>query len=86
MTYVEDDGGSWLLTICILLAWHINAGRSVLTKSKTEMRIKHNFESDFVLAPALMDKLATADRKIRFLDYSDWSKWDYFADLEGKKR
>ena len=70
----------------VALAWGINSGHSVLPKSKTPSRIQSNLEGDFELEKEDMEKLGGVDKKIRFNDPSGNFGWDFYADLEGKKR
>ncbi|KAF4537718.1 Aldehyde reductase [Lasiodiplodia theobromae] len=66
------------------LAWGVNCGRSVIPKSVIEWQIKQNLESDFLIEPADMDKIAGMDLKVRFNDPSELHRWDFYSDLEGK--
>lgn len=68
----------------LLAAWGINAGSSVLPKSKTPSRIKSNLEGDFKLSSEDMQKINGIDRKLRFNDSSADFGRDFFKDLDGK--
>ncbi|MCJ1223607.1 hypothetical protein MMC12_000250 [Toensbergia leucococca] len=67
-------------------AWGINSGHSVIPKSKTPSRIKSNLEGDFKLEPADLTALNGIDKKLRFNDASASFGWDFYADLDGKKK
>ncbi|CAK1356143.1 unnamed protein product [Cercospora beticola] len=68
------------------LAWGVTMGRSVIPKSKTEARIKQNLEGDFVLEKSDLERIEKIDRKLRFNDPSKNFGWEFYADLEGKKK
>ena len=68
------------------LAWGISRGHSVIPKSKTESRIKANLEGDFKLDPENVKKIEAIDKKLRFNDPSQSFGWNFYADLEGKKK
>ncbi|KAF2209680.1 hypothetical protein CERZMDRAFT_113708 [Cercospora zeae-maydis SCOH1-5] len=70
----------------VALAWGVTMGRSVIPKSKTESRIKANLEGDFVLSEEDVKKIGEVDRKLRFNDPSGSFAWEFYADLEGKKK
>ncbi len=59
----------------VALAWGIAQGHTVIPKSKTESRIKANLEGDFKLSDEDMDKIAAADKKLRFNDPSENFHW-----------
>ncbi|PVI08439.1 Aldo/keto reductase [Periconia macrospinosa] len=69
----------------VALAWGIAKGHSVIPKSKTEHRIKENFEGDFTLAPEDIEKIDSIDKKLRFSDPSKGFGWNFFTDLDGKR-
>jgi len=66
------------------LAWAIAQGWSVLPKSKTESRIKANFEGDFKLKDEDVKAINALDKKLRFNDPSENFNWNHYADLDGK--
>lgn len=68
------------------LAWGIAHGRTVIPKSKTESRIKDNFDGDFKLEPADVKKIDALDKKLRFNDPSGNFQWNFYADLDGKTK
>ncbi|OCL10912.1 Aldo/keto reductase [Glonium stellatum] len=70
----------------VALAWGISRGHSVIPKSKTESRIKANLEGDFELDPEDVKKIEKTDKKLRFNDPSQNFGWNFYADLEGKKK
>jgi len=70
----------------VALAWGISRGHSVIPKSKTEARIKANLEGDLKLDPEDVKKIEKIDKKLRFNDPSQDFSWNFFADLEGKKK
>ena len=70
----------------VALAWGIQSGQSVLPKSKTPSRIKDNLDGDFKLEKEDLEKIASIDKKLRFNDPSKNFGWDFFTDLEGKKK
>jgi alcohol dehydrogenase (NADP+) len=70
----------------VALAWGISQGHSVLPKSKTPSRIKENWEGDFSLDQGDLEKIANADKKLRFNDPSKEYKYDFYSDLDGKQR
>ncbi|KAG9774992.1 Aldo/keto reductase, partial [Aureobasidium melanogenum] len=70
----------------VALAWGIARGHSVIPKSKTPARIKANFEGDFKLDPEDVKKIDALDKKLRFNDPSDSFGWNFYADLDGKKK
>ncbi|KAI1440312.1 NADP-dependent oxidoreductase domain-containing protein [Annulohypoxylon stygium] len=67
----------------VVLAWGINSGCSVIPKSIIDWQIKENVESDFLLEPEDMEKIATLDIKARFNDPSLDYQWRLYSDLEG---
>ncbi|KIW67531.1 hypothetical protein, variant [Phialophora macrospora] len=69
----------------VALAWGIAKGHSVIPKSKTPSRIKANFEGDFKLDPEDVKKVDALDKKMRFNDPSESFRWNFYADLDGKK-
>jgi alcohol dehydrogenase (NADP+) len=69
----------------VALAWGIAHGRSVIPKSKTESRIKENFDYEFTLTDDEIQKIDRIDRKLRFNDSSESFGWNFFVDLDGKK-
>lgn len=69
----------------VALAWGIAEGHSVIPKSKTEHRIKSNFEGDFKLDDEDVRKIRSIDKKLRFCDPSKDFAYEFFKDLEGKK-
>jgi alcohol dehydrogenase (NADP+) len=68
----------------VALAWGIAHGRSVIPKSKTEERIKQNFDIGFELSKEEVDKIDGMDRKKRFNDSSEDFGYVFFKDLDGK--
>jgi len=70
----------------VALAWGISRGHSVIPKTKTEARIKANLEGDLKLDPEDVKKIEKIDKKLRFNDPSQDFSWNFFADLEGKKK
>ncbi|GAM86487.1 hypothetical protein ANO11243_045010 [Dothideomycetidae sp. 11243] len=68
----------------VALAWGITHGRTVIPKSKTESRIKANYEGDFQLSPEEVKKIEEMDKKLRFNDPSKNFGWNFYADLDGK--
>ncbi|KAL2430595.1 putative oxidoreductase C26F1.07 [Exophiala dermatitidis] len=70
----------------VALAWGIARGHSVIPKSKTPARIQANFEGDFKLDPEDVKKIDALDKKLRFNDPSDSFGWNFYADLDGKKK
>ncbi|KAH7095813.1 NADP-dependent oxidoreductase domain-containing protein [Paraphoma chrysanthemicola] len=70
----------------VALAWGIARGNSVIPKSKTESRIKANLEGDFVLDEADVERIGGLDRKARYSDLSAVFGYEFFRDLDGKKR
>lgn len=70
----------------VALAWGITKGHSVIPKSKTESRIKANLEGDFKLSDDEMKKITGIDKKLRLNDPSKSFRYEYFTDLEGKKK
>jgi diketogulonate reductase-like aldo/keto reductase len=70
----------------VALAWGIAHGRSVIPKSKTEHRIKENLEGDFKLEKEDVEKIDKIDKKLRFNDPSANFGWNFYTDLDGKKK
>ena len=70
----------------VALAWGIAGGRSVIPKSKTPARIKANFEGDFKLEAEDVEKIDALDKKMRFNDPSESFGWEFYSDLDGKKK
>lgn len=70
----------------VALAWGIAKGHSVIPKSKTESRIKDNLAGDFKLSADDMKKIESVDKKLRFNDASQGFRWNFFEDLDGKKK
>ncbi|KAL6717926.1 hypothetical protein ACLMJK_004011 [Lecanora helva] len=70
----------------VALAWGIQQGHTVLPKSKTPSRIKDNLEGDFRLEKEDVDRVGGIDKKLRFNDPSGNFGWNFYADLEGKKK
>ncbi|KAL3427785.1 aldehyde reductase [Phlyctema vagabunda] len=68
------------------LAWGIAHGHSVIPKSKTPARIKANLEGDFKLEPADLKKIDGLDKKTRFNDASEGFRYEFYSDLDGKKK
>jgi len=68
------------------LAWGIAHGHSVIPKSKTPARIQANLEGDFKLEPADLQKIDSLDKKLRFNDASSGFGYNFYADLDGKKK
>lgn len=68
------------------LAWGIAHGHSVIPKSKTPARIKANLEGDFKLEPADLQKIDSLDKKLRFNDASSGFGYNFYSDLDGKKK
>jgi alcohol dehydrogenase (NADP+) len=67
------------------LAWGIAKGFSVIPKSKTESRIKANYEGDFKLTADEVKKIDALDKKLRMSDPSAIFGWNFYADLDGKE-
>lgn len=55
-------------------------------RAKTESRIKANLEGDFKLDPEDVKKIEAVGGKLRFNDLSQSLGWNFYADLEGKKK
>ncbi|KAF1831515.1 Aldo/keto reductase [Decorospora gaudefroyi] len=70
----------------VALAWGIAHGRSVIPKSKTESRIRANLEGDFVLEKEDLERVDGLDRKLRFNDPSASFGWEFYGDLDGKRK
>lgn len=70
----------------VALAWGIAHGHSVLPKSKTPSRIKSNLEGDFKLETADLKRIDGIDKKLRFNDSSEEFGYNFFVDLDGKKK
>ncbi|PBP26900.1 aldehyde reductase-like protein [Diplocarpon rosae] len=70
----------------VALAWGIAKGHSVLPKSKTPARIASNLEGDFSLDEEDLKKIEGMDKKLRFNDPSQSFGYEFFTDLEGKKK
>ena len=70
----------------VALAWGIAKGHSVIPKSKTPSRIKANLEGDFKLSPEEVAKIDALDKKLRFNDPSSGFGWNFYSDLDGKKK
>jgi len=70
----------------VALAWGINQDHSVLPKSKTPSRIIQNLGGDFKLDEEDMKKIAGIDKKLRFNDPSEDFGYQFYADLDGKKK
>ena len=58
----------------------------MLPKSKTPERIRSNLAGDFKLDEEDLEKLDGIDKKLRFNDPSASFGWDFYADLDGKKK
>ncbi|KAF2461153.1 NADP-dependent oxidoreductase domain-containing protein [Lineolata rhizophorae] len=69
----------------VALAWGIRQGRSVIPKSVSPERVRHNLEGDFELAEEDLRRIDGLDRALRFNDPSARFRWNYYADLEGKR-
>ena len=70
----------------VALAWGVTRGHSVLPKSKTPGRIEDNIKGDFKLEEEDMKRIEGIDRKLRFNDPSGSFGWNFYEDLDGKKR
>ncbi|KAJ8061153.1 hypothetical protein OCU04_010228 [Sclerotinia nivalis] len=70
----------------VALAWGIAHGHSVIPKSKTPSRIKSNLEGDFKLEAEDLKKLDGLDKKLRFNDSSASFGYDFYSDLDGKRK
>ncbi|KAF7860670.1 hypothetical protein EAF04_008189 [Stromatinia cepivora] len=70
----------------VALAWGIAHGHSVIPKSKTPSRIKSNLEGDFKLEAEDLKKLDGLDKKLRFNDSSVSFGYNFYSDLDGKKK
>jgi alcohol dehydrogenase (NADP+) len=68
----------------VALAWGIGNGVSVIPKSKTESRIKQNFEGDFKLSDEDLKSINKLDKKLRLSDPSKMFGWEFFVGLDGK--
>lgn len=66
------------------LAWGVSRNMSVIPKSKTESRIKQNFEGDFKLSDEEMKAIDSLDKNLRFSDPSKMFGWDFYVGLDGK--
>lgn len=69
----------------IALAWGIAKGHSVIPKSKTENRIKQNFDSDIKLSAEEIKQIDGMDKKLRFNDPSDSFGYKFYQGLDGAK-
>ena len=58
----------------------------MLPKSKTPERIRSNLAGDFKLDKEDLEKLGAIDKKLRFNDPSVNFGWDFYTDLDGKKK
>ncbi|KAI9728688.1 MAG: hypothetical protein M1828_002794 [Chrysothrix sp. TS-e1954] len=67
------------------LAWGIARGHSVIPKSKTESRIKDNFDGDFKLSSEDVQKINGIDKKLRFNDPSGNFGYKFYVGLDGKE-
>lgn len=67
------------------LAWGIAQGHSVIPKSKTPSRIAANLGGDFKLDPDELKKIDALDKKLRFSDASAGFRYNFYADLDGKR-
>jgi diketogulonate reductase-like aldo/keto reductase len=65
--------------------WGIGHGRSVIPKSKSPERITQNFDINFELDPADIQKIDSLDKKLRFNDSSKDFGYELFTDLDGKQ-
>lgn len=74
------------VTTLTCTAWGVAHGHSVIPKSKTPSRIRANLEGDFKLDPEDLQKIDSLDKKLRFNDPSKRFGWDFFTDLDGKKK
>lgn len=70
----------------VALAWGISNGHSVLPKSKTPSRLKQNLEGDFKLEETDLKKIDGIDKKLRFNDPSGSFGYEFYTDLDGKKK
>jgi alcohol dehydrogenase (NADP+) len=70
----------------VALAWGIQSGHSVLPKSKTPSRLRQNLEGDFKLEEADLKKIGGIDKKLRFNDPSGSFGYEFYTDLDGKKK
>jgi alcohol dehydrogenase (NADP+) len=70
----------------VALAWGIQSGHSVLPKSKTPSRLRQNLEGDFKLEEADLKKIDGIDKKLRFNDPSGSFGYEFYTDLDGKKK
>ncbi|KAL1614466.1 hypothetical protein SLS54_009724 [Diplodia seriata] len=70
----------------VALAWGLANGRSVLSKSVDETRIRENLDSDFALDGEDVARIATLDRALRFNDPSAAFGWNLYSDLKGSGR
>ncbi|KAF2401552.1 Aldo/keto reductase [Trichodelitschia bisporula] len=68
------------------LAWGISTGCAVIPKSKSQERVKQNLEGDFKLSEEDVKKIEAIDKKARFNDSSADFGYDFFMDLDGKKK
>jgi len=68
------------------LAWGIAHGHSVIPKSKTPHRIASNLEGDFKLEPKDLAEIDALDKKLRFNDASEGFRYNFYADLDGKRK
>lgn len=70
----------------VALAWGIAHGHSVIPKSKTPERVRENLQGDFKLDEQDVLKINGMDRKLRFNDSSEDFGYNFFTDLDGKKK
>ncbi|KAJ9658961.1 hypothetical protein H2198_003390 [Neophaeococcomyces mojaviensis] len=70
----------------VALAWGLAKEHTVIPKSKTPARIKANLEGDFKLDTEDVEKVDALDKKLRFNDPSESFGWNFYADLDGKKK
>ncbi len=58
----------------VLLAWHVTRGISVIPKSVSPTRLRENLAAaDITLEPDELARIATLDRKFRYVDGSLWT-------------
>jgi len=70
----------------VALAWGIAHGYSVIPKSKTPARIRENLEGDFKLEEEDVKRIDAIDKKLRFNDPSKAFGFEFYTDLDGKKK
>lgn len=65
------------------LAWGVNSGRSVISKSVIDWQIEQNLEADFEMEKEDIERIKSMDKKARFNDPSADYQYRLYSDLEG---